>query len=66
MKSITQSINESKEISYRVSIYWIGPYKVPIDVTMTIDKEDQRHFEKWLEEEEGMLFAHAQGGDIEY
>ena len=39
---------------------------LPISVDIYIDKSNVKEFEKYLEDEQDNIFAHAQGGNIEY
>lgn len=67
MKNITESINEARQISYRVSLN--GCYDkedLPVSVTILVDASDQKSFEDFLEKEQDDLFIHADGGNIEY
>lgn len=67
MKSIVESINEARQIHYRVSL--IGCFDrddLPMSVSILVDAPDQKHFEDFLKKEEGNIFGHADGGNIEY
>ena len=67
MKSIKNMINEARQIEYRVSmIDVLDNEDLPITVAMVVDKEYQRSFEDWLEDQQDNLFSHAEGGGIEY
>lgn len=68
MKNLKESlITEAKQIEYRVSLVTVlDKEDLPISVSILIDKDNQKSFEKWLEEEEGNLFLHADGGNVEY
>lgn len=68
MKNLKESlITEAKQIEYRVSLADVlDKENLPISVSILIDKDDQKSFEKWLEEEESNLFLHACGGNVEY
>lgn len=55
-------INEARQLSYRVAFVDCPD----ISVEILVDKEDQKEFEKFLEDEEGNTFMHAGGGNIEY
>lgn len=67
MKIIKNMINEARQIEYRVSmIDVLDNEDLPITVTMVVDKEYQRSFEDWLEDQQDNLFGHAEGGSIEY
>lgn len=39
---------------------------LPITVTISVDKDNQESFERWLEEQEGNEIGHAEGGNVEY
>lgn len=76
MKSIAQqirestlatAINEAKLIEYRVQIDAVQDSDtLPVTVSILVEKEHQKAFEKWLEAEEGNTFGHAEGGNVEY
>lgn len=61
------SVNEAREIDYRVQLADVlDDEDLPITITMVVEKEYQKQFEKWLENEEGNIFLHADGGRVEY
>lgn len=61
------SVNEAREINYRVQLADVlDDEDLPITITMVVEKEYQKQFEKWLENEEGNIFLHATGGRVEY
>ena len=61
------SINEARQIEYRVALNDVQDEEgLPISVDIIVDKEYQKRFEKWLEDEEDNIFAHAEGGNVEY
>ena len=67
MKTINEYINEAREIEYRVS--FISPKNsddIPFTVTILVDRENTKAFEKFLEDEQDNIFSHAEGGNIEY
>lgn len=72
MKSLEQQISESvideaRQVEYRVSINDVHDNDgLPITVSINVEKEYQKQFETWLNEEEGNIFAHAEGGNVEY
>lgn len=72
MKSLSNyikesSVNEAREINYRVQLADVlDDEDVPVTITMVVEKEYQKQFEKWLENEEGNIFLHADGGRVEY
>ena len=65
---ITESaVNEARQIEYRVA--FLDPKDsegLPFSVSILVDKEHQKAFEKYLEDEEDNTFAHAEGGNVEY
>lgn len=67
MKSIKEMINEARGIEYRVMLNDVFDRDdMPISVSIVVDRANQREFEDWLEEQEGNLFGHANGGNVEY
>lgn len=61
------NVNEARQIDY--SVAFIGTQDtdgIPYPVTIYVDKEYQKDFEKFLESEEGYIFEHADGGNVEY
>lgn len=71
MKNITESlkgaVNEARQIEYRVSLVGVqGADGMPASVSILVNKADQRPIEDWLESQQDELFAHANGGNIEY
>ena len=65
--SIQEAINEARQIEYRVA--FLGPKDsegLTFGVSIYVDKENQKAFEKFLEDEEGNIFEHAEGGNVEY
>ena len=72
MKTLSQyiledTINEARQINYRVALIDVfDEDELPISVDILVDKEYQKAFEKWLENEEGNIFSHAEGGRVEY
>ena len=69
MKGLQEFITEGRyDQEYKVSLIdcddnYTG---APLTVTILVNKSNRKEFEKWLEEQEGNAFAHAQGGDVEY
>lgn len=62
-----QQIKEAREIEYRVQIDGVQDSEgLPVTVSILVEKEYQKSFEKWLESEEGNTFGHAEGGNVEY
>lgn len=67
MEGLRNFLTESRQVEYRMSLNGcLDSDGLPISVTVLIDKEDQKSFEKWLEQEEGNTIGHASGGNIEY
>lgn len=67
MKDITTLLNEAKQEEYRVSFLGCKDEEgLPIVVSIMVDKEDIKTFEKYLEKEQDNIFSHADGGSIEY
>ena len=61
------SINEAREIEYRASILDVKDEEgLPVTVTLSVDAKYQKQFEDWLNDSEGNLFMHADGGNVEY
>jgi hypothetical protein len=61
------SINESREIDYRVLMVDVKDEEgLPITITLSVDAKYQKQFEDWLNDSEGNLFMHADGGNVEY
>lgn len=67
MKTLKEMITEARQVEYRVSINECRDREgLPISVAILVDKDDQKWFESWLEEEQDNLFGHAEGGNVEY
>lgn len=67
MKRLSEFITESRQIEYRVSLNdCMDREGMPINVSILVDKDDQKWFESWLEDEQDNIFGHAEGGNIEY
>lgn len=72
MKTLTQyvsenTVNEARQINYRVSFNDVHDEEgLPISADILVDKEYQKSFEKWLEDEQDNIFGHAEGGKVEY
>lgn len=67
MKDITTLLNEAKQEEYRVSFLGCKDDEgLPIIVSILVDKEDVKTFEKYLEKEQDNIFMHADGGSVEY
>ena len=60
-------VNEARQVEYRVALTECTDREnLPISVTILVDKDDQKWFESYLEEEQDKLFSHAEGGNVEY
>lgn len=60
-------VNEASQVEYRVALIGCTDRQnLPISVSILVDRGDQKWFESYLEEEEGNLFLHAEGGNVEY
>ena len=67
MKNIATMINEARQVEYYVSLAnCLDKNGLPMSVTISIDTANMKHFEEYLEDEEGNTFLHAEGGNIEY
>ena len=67
MKTLKEIVNEARQVEYRVSLIdVVDGEELPISVTITVEKEHQKKFENWLEDQQDNIFAHAEGGNIEY
>lgn len=69
MKKLNDFITEGRyDAEYRVSLVGCNDsYEgTPLTVTILVNKANRREFEKWLEDQEGNVFAHAEGGSVEY
>lgn len=72
MKSLKEfcekgSVNEASQIRYDVQLSdVVDKDGIGISATIMIDKVNQRSFEEWLEDQADNIFAHADGGSVEY
>lgn len=67
MKDITTLLNEARQEEYRVSFLGCKDEEgLPIVVSIMVDKEYVKIFEKYLEKEQDNIFMHADGGSVEY
>lgn len=67
MKTLKSVLNEARQIEYRVAVNNVHDSEdLPVTVTIMVDKEYQKSFEKWLEDQQDNEFSHAEGGNIEY
>ena len=61
-----QNISEAREREYRVSLIDVKDSGIPCTVTILVPNKFTNAFEKWLEDNQDDIFAHAIGGNIEY
>ena len=68
MKNINEYlISEAAQVSYRVSLLDVkDKEELPVTVTILVDKENVKEFEKYLKDGQDNLFYHAEGGNVEY
>ena len=67
MKSLSKYLTEARQIEYQVALNEVRDSEdLPITISILVDKDDQKNFEKWLEDQQDNLFSHADGGNIEY
>ena len=67
LKEQLMSVNEARLIEYRVAFLGTkDEEEFPYGVSIFVDKEYQRDFEKFLENEQDNIFYHANGGNVEY
>ena len=67
MKSLSRYLTESRQIEYQVALNDVlDSEDLPITISILVDKDDQKNFEKWLEDQQDNLFSHADGGNVEY
>ena len=65
MKTLKSVLNEARQIEYRVAVNNVHDSEdLPVTVTMMVDKEYQKSFEKWLEDQQDNEFSHAEGGNV--
>lgn len=61
------NVTEARKIEYRAQCVGTEDEEgLPITVSILVEKQYQKTFEKWLENQEGNAFGHAEGGNIEY
>lgn len=66
-QALATAIHEAKMIEYRAQIDAVQDSDgLPVTVSILVEKEYQKEFEKWLNSEEGNTFGHAEGGNVEY
>jgi len=62
-----RKINEARNIIYDVSFLGTKDEDgVPYTVSIYVNKEYQKNFEDFLEDEQDNIFHHAEGGQVEY
>lgn len=67
MKAISNYINEARQVEYRVSLIDVKDHEdLPVTVSILVPWVNQKTFEKFLEDQQDNLFAHADGGNVEY
>ena len=68
MKTVkSKLINEAREVEYRVAVLDVKDRdNLRCTITMKVPADCAKNFEKWLEDNQDDLFAHAEGGDVEY
>ena len=67
MKDIIMKLNEAKQEEYRVSFLDVADSDgLPMTVTILVDKQYSKMFEKFLEDQQDNIFSHAEGGNVEY
>ena len=61
------TLTDAREGYYHVSLNDVKDSEgLPVNVTIMVDRSNKKEFERWLEAEEGNIFAHAEGGNVEY
>jgi len=67
MKDIKDYITEASQEQYRVSFLGVHDKEdLPVTVTILVDRDNVKAFEKFLEKEQDNIFFHAEGGNVEY
>lgn len=68
MKTIkSRLIDEAREVEYRVAVLDVKDRDdLPCTITMKVPADCVKNFEKWLGDNQDDLFAHAEGGNVEY
>lgn len=67
MKSLSKYLTEARQIEYQAALNEVHDSEdLPITISILVDKDDQKNFEKWLEDQQDNLFSHAAGGNVEY
>ena len=67
MKSLSKYLTEARQIEYQAALNEVRDSEdLPITISILVDKDDQKNFEKWLEDQQDNLFSHAADGNVEY
>lgn len=72
MKPIKEAIenaivNEASQVPFHVAFNdFTDHVDLPIGVTIMVDRDVAEDFKKFLEKEEGGIFAHADGRGVQY
>lgn len=68
MKNLNNYLTEGRyDSEYRVSLIDVlDEDGLPLTVTILVNKYNRKEFENWLEEQQDNIFAHAEGGSVEY
>jgi hypothetical protein len=71
MKKINDFINESAQTEYRCELIGSGEHNkenegLPITVTVFVDREDVKCFERYAIDVADDIFSHCCGGNVEY
>lgn len=68
MKTLTNLINEAREVEYRVSFlnFIDDDTTTTPTVKILVPRELARKFDDFLEKEQDNIFAHAEGSSVEY
>lgn len=60
-------INEAKQTEYKVCfVDCVNEDNLPVNISVFVDNDDVEAFEKYLNDEQDNIFAHAVGGNVEY
>jgi len=66
MKHITEYLSGNQK-EYKVSfLNCVNDEEIPVSATIYVDENNADCFEKFLNEQEGDIFIHAEGGNVEY
>lgn len=68
MKNLNNYLTEGRyDNEYKVSLIDVlDEDGLPLTVTILVNKYNRKEFENWLEEQQDNIFAHAEGGSVEY